>query len=50
MHAKLLLIRYALFEDVQICKVIVKVMFSLNKEQRGVTKKDTKGRNKPAVN
>lgn len=37
MYAKLLGVRYALFKEVQICKVILKVTFSLNKEQRKMT-------------
>lgn len=37
MYAKLLRVRYALFKEVQICKVILKVTFSLNKEQGKMT-------------
>lgn len=50
MYAKLLQVSYALFKDVQICKVILKVAFSLNKEQREVTKNTKRRKNKPAVN
>lgn len=42
MYAKLLQIRYALFKEVQICKVMLKVTFSLNKEQRKMTTRISK--------
>lgn len=50
MYAKLLQVRYALFKEVQICKVILKVTFLLSNEQRKMTKKNIKGRKKSAVN
>lgn len=49
-YAKLLQVRYALFKEVQICKVILKVTLLLSNEQKKMTKKNIKGRKKSAVN